>query len=114
MNQSSQATSSISRVVLKSAVKKRCVCLLLLLLFVSLFPLTISGSCLFIPRCKKDDDNPIIKGTPRRYNKVECNLRRAYSDMFRITNPVTYEHISADPRYLSFSGFQCTFLVDYE
>ena len=51
------------------------------------FLLTISSSCLFIPRCKKDDENPIIKGKPRQYNEAECNLRRAYSDMFRITNP---------------------------
>ena len=95
MNESSQATSSISRVVSNSAVKNSTfIDERLLLFFLFLFPFNNFQQLFIFPRCKKDDENPIIKGTPRRYNEAECNLRRAYSDMFRITNPVTYEHIS--------------------
>ena len=80
MNQSGQATSSTITSCRKERGQKSTLIDKTRLFF-------FSSSCLLIPRCKKDDDNPIIKGTPRRYNEAECNLRRAYSDLFRITNP---------------------------
>ena len=77
--------------------------------------LTISSSCLFIPSCKKDDDNPIIKGTPR-YNEAECIPCRTYSDMFRMTNPCYLRtHFSRQtPGTSVFLNSNCMFIVDYE
>ena len=81
MNQTGQATSSNITSCLKERGQKSTLIDKTRLFFFSF--LTISSSCLVIPRCKKDDDNPIIKGRQRRYNETECKLRRSYSDMFR-------------------------------